>query len=214
MVELLRDPLFCPHWHIPLQSGDDGVLRLMRRDYTRDDFRATVRLLRARFDRPSVTTDVIVGHPGETEEAFGNTLDLCREAEFAKIHVFPFSAREGTRSARLAGAVPPAEIGRRARALAGLERELALEYKQAFLGTMVEVLVEGPASGGGEDAGRYAEGFTERYLRVRIPLGDPLARRGTLLRAVVEEVRPEVALARPASPEEDLVGAGRGIPGF
>jgi threonylcarbamoyladenosine tRNA methylthiotransferase MtaB len=192
VVDLFRNPVFCPHWHIPLQSGDDGVLKLMRRDYTRDDFRATVRLLHSSFERPSITTDVIVGHPGETEEAFANTLDLCREAAFPKIHIFPFSPREGTRSAKLPGALAPAEIGRRARELRSLERELALAYKRDFLGETVEVLVEG----GSADGPETIEGFTERYLRVRMAAGEPERLRNTLQSGVVEGASAETLEAR------------------
>ncbi len=205
MVELFRDPLFCPHWHIPLQSGDDGVLKLMRRDYTRDDFRATVALLRSKFDRPSLTTDVIVGHPGETEEAFRNTVDLCVEAGFSKIHRFPFSPREGTRSARLPGAVSPAEIGRRARALAALEAELAFGYRRRFLGEVVGVLFEGAP-----DA--FAEGFTDRYLRVRAAAPDPRGLAGSLRRVRLAGLWAG-GLEGEIVPEGETVEVGLGLSG-
>jgi len=190
LVDALADPVFCPHWHLPLQSGDDGVLAAMRRGYGRDGFLAAVGRLEARFPRPSITTDVIVGHPGETGAAFEATLEVCRAAGFSRIHVFPFSPREGTRSARLPGRVPGDEVRRREKAVEDLGRELALGYKRRFLGETVEVLVEGdrPESPG------TAEGYTDRYLRVRFPVADrgPLRNRFVTVRA--GEARPDLLL--------------------
>jgi threonylcarbamoyladenosine tRNA methylthiotransferase MtaB len=187
LVEVLRDPLFCPHWHIPLQSGDDGVLSIMRRGYTRSDYLGALALVEERFDRPAITTDIIVGHPGETEAAFERTLDLARRAGFARIHVFPFSPREGTPAARLAGRVPAEEIARREWALKELERELAVRYKKLFVDRTVEVLVEGVPPGA-----TTIEGFTERYLRVRAPAKEPSALHNTFVRTRVTEVRPDL----------------------
>lgn len=214
MVDVLTDPLFSPHWHIPLQSGDDGVLRSMRRDYTRGEFLDCVHRLREIFDRPSVTTDVIVGHPGEDEAAFDRTVDVCREARFAKIHLFPFSPREGTRSASLAGRVQPEVIRERMNRLAALERDLALEYKRQFVDEVVEVLVEGPARDGGPAdrpvGGRveavWLEGFTERYIRVRFPAPARRSGRGPTVETWANRIcnvrlttlRPEVAVGEPA----------------
>ena len=203
LVDLLRsDDVFCPHWHIPLQSGDDSVLALMRRDYGGDDFLAAVERLRAAFPRPSITTDVIVGHPGETEEAFGQTLEICQAVGFSKIHIFPFSAREGTRAAALPGRVPASEAARRARAMQGLERELALRFKKLFAGETVEILAEGESAEGAGTAaahlhpepprGSWIEGYTERYLRVRAPAIDPASLRNGLLRVRVERVQADL----------------------
>ncbi len=205
MIDLLSEDVFCPHWHIPLQSGDDRVLGLMRRDYRRGDFMDTVALLGERFDRPAITTDVIVGHPGETADAFENTLDLCRRSGFAKIHIFPFSAREGTRSARLADQVPPAEIGRRARRLAELESELGAAYRRQFIGEEVEVLVEGARDGERD----FAAGMTERSLRVKFRSFDPLSLRNTRQRVQVDDIGPGLAIGRLLEdPEGVEVGGG------
>lgn len=168
MVEALRDPLFCPHWHIPIQSGDDGVLERMRRDYTRAEFLRTVEFLWETFPDPSITTDVIVGHPGEDDRAFQNTVDLAVEVGFAKMHLFPYSQREGTRAAEMEDQVPPHVIHARMKQLAVLERELAVGYKKRFLDLDVEVLVEGAAP----VSETIAEGLTERYIKVRFPLRD------------------------------------------
>lgn len=204
LVDLLRDPLFCPHWHIPLQSGSDGVLEIMRRDYRTQDFRRAVEILRSRFSRPSLTTDVIVGHPGETDGAFRETMDLCADAGFSRIHIFPFSPRQGTPSAQLPGKVPEAEVKRRERALEALARELALRYKRLFLGEAVEVLVEeAPPEGLGPDGRillaeklRFVEGYTDRYLRVRAPADGAKAPKNTLVVVDLERARPDLLEGR------------------
>ncbi|MFO8012806.1 MAG: radical SAM protein, partial [Phycisphaerae bacterium] len=96
----------CPHLHLSLQSGDDAVLAEMGRPYTAEAFLRTVARVRAALDEPALTTDVLVGFPGETDAAFERTLAVCREAGFARMHVFPFSARPGTRAAAMPGRVP------------------------------------------------------------------------------------------------------------
>ncbi len=178
LFDVLSEPPFCAHWHIPLQAGSDGVLERMRRDYTVDEFRAVVAELERRRGRIAISTDVIVGHPGESERDFTATLDVCRELEFAKIHVFPYSRREGTLAAKLGEHVEPPEIHRRARVLRTLEGELGREFRERFVGETVEILVEGDdedatasslerdaaAVQGGDD---LLEGFTEHYVRVR-----------------------------------------------
>jgi threonylcarbamoyladenosine tRNA methylthiotransferase MtaB len=96
LIDLFQSPIFCPHWHIPLQAGSDEVLKRMRRDYTVADFRRVVEALRERREDPAISTDVIAGHPGESEACFGETLRVCRDIGFSRMHVFPFSLREGT----------------------------------------------------------------------------------------------------------------------
>jgi threonylcarbamoyladenosine tRNA methylthiotransferase MtaB len=196
MVDVLRDPLFCPHWHIPIQSGDDGVLVRMRRDYSRQEFLDTVGFLSEAFDDPSITTDVIVGHPGEDDAAFQNTVDLCTEVGFAKMHLFPYSQREGTRAAEMDDQVPQHLIQARMKHLGLLEKELARTYKQRFLGRSVEVLVEGPAP----VSEAIAEGLTERYIKVRFPV-ESTDRVGelanTLQHVEIEEIAaPEVVVGK------------------
>ena len=196
MVDVLRDPLFCPHWHIPIQSGDDAVLQRMRRDYSRQEFLDAVAFLGETFEEPSITTDVIVGHPGEDDTAFQSTVDLCTEVGFAKMHLFPYSPREGTRAAEMDDQVPQHIIQARMKQLGVLEKELARAYKQRFLGKTVEVLVEGAAP----VSETIAEGLTERYIKVRFPV-ESAERVGelanTLQRVVIDEIAaPEVVVGR------------------
>lgn len=190
VLDLLADPVFCRHWHIPLQAGSDAVLKRMRRWYTLDDFRRTVADLRRRFEEPSITTDVIVGHPGETEADFENTLEVCRELRFSKIHVFPFSVREGTLASKFPDRVEPLEIRRRARVLGQLERELGLDYKRRFVGKVLDVLAETEGEDDTPDSAgdtEMLEGLADRYLRVRFPAPSAGARHRFL--GTLQEVR-------------------------
>ncbi len=210
LVDLLRDPLFCPHWHIPLQSGDDDVLKRMRRGYTVRQFRTALDSLRETFQRPSITTDVLLGHPGETEEGFRKTLAICEEAGFSKIHIFPFSPREGTRSAKLNGRVPREEITRRIRKLRFLERSLALEYKNQFIGEVVEILVEGTGmKGSGNRDPDRVEGYTDRYLKVQAPAERPGNLENSLQWILVDRVQPEMMEGTLETEAEELIPGGR-----
>ena len=188
LLDLLENPVFCRHWHVPLQSGSDRVLEIMRRGYTIDDFRRAVEGLRKRFVDPSLTTDVIVGHPGETGEDFSETLDRCEEFAFSKIHVFPFSMREGTLAASLKrDVVDQAEVRRRSGVLGELDRKLNLAYRKRFLGRSLEVLVEGPVKGDEN----CLVGMAQRYLRVSFPAPSAGALRrfqGTLQAVKVDKI--------------------------
>ncbi len=132
----------CPQFHPSLQSGSDDVLRRMRRRYYVHRFLEKLEMMRERLDNPSFTTDVIVGFPGETDEEFEQTLDACRQARFMKVHVFPFSARKGTRAAEFENQISPHIRKERCRVLGELERELAVNYYQSLQGQKLEVLVE------------------------------------------------------------------------
>lgn len=200
LLAAFENPIFCPHWHIPLQSGSDAVLARMRRDYRAAEFLGLVEALRERFEDPSVSTDVVVGFPGETEADFEETLRVSRRAGFSKIHVFPYSRREGTLASRFGGEAPRSEVRRRAGALRALEAELALAYKARFVGREVGVLVEGRARGAEPDAparrARVLEGFTERYVRVAFEEPEPgaLGRlRGTIERVLILGAEPSRA---------------------
>jgi threonylcarbamoyladenosine tRNA methylthiotransferase MtaB len=166
----------CPHLHLPLQSGADGVLRRMGRPYSAADFLAVVGRARKALPQPAVTTDVLVGFPGETDDEFARTLAVCRAAGFSRIHVFPFSPRPGTRAAGLAPQVPPEVIRARRRQAAALGQQLAAAYRAGLVGSAARVVIEKVLAGGA------AEGLSERYVRVRIrgPL-PPGARRREIL---------------------------------
>ena len=157
-------PNVAPHFHLPLQSGSQHILRRMNRQYTPRAFRRTVDRLRTALDRPAVTTDVIVGFPGESNADFAATLALAADAGFAKIHAFPFSAVEGTAAWTYRHEAPAPEVTRaRMAELAVLERDLAADYRRQFVGQTLEGLVEQPR--GPEP--RLRRAMTDRYLTVR-----------------------------------------------
>jgi threonylcarbamoyladenosine tRNA methylthiotransferase MtaB len=134
----------CPHLHISMQSGSDGVLRRMRRRWGSRRFVDRCRLFQDRLDRPAITTDIIVGFPGETDAEFGETLEVCREVGFSKIHIFPFSPRRGTPAAEMPGHLPPQVKQDRCRELAALEASLRDAYFARLRGMHLRVLVESP----------------------------------------------------------------------
>jgi len=152
----------CPHFHLPLQAGDDSVLAAMRRPYTSGQFLDAVDALSSRLDWPTITTDVIVGFPGESPAAFERTLEVARRARFLKIHVFPYSPRTRTAATRLPGRVLPREIHARKKVLETLAHELSLSVRRAFLGETEDVLVEARRD---RETGSLA-GYTPRYVRV------------------------------------------------
>ena len=155
----------CPQFHPALQSGSDTVLRRMRRRYSVQRFLEKLERMRDRLDHPSFTTDVIVGFPGETDDEFEATVDACRQARFMKIHIFPFSAREGTPAAHLPDQVSPEVRKRRCERLAGIERDLAEDYYRSLLGSRLEVLVERES----ETQPGLMRGTDRRYVPVELP---------------------------------------------
>ena len=159
VTELSKITKLCPQFHLSLQSGSDRVLKSMRRRYTASEYLAAARRLQAAFPGCALTTDVITGFPGETEEEFSQTLDFCKEVGFARIHVFPYSRREGTPAASMEGQLPKAVKEERARRLIALGDELADHYRQSLLGTVQDVLFE-------EESGDGASGYTPQYVEV------------------------------------------------
>jgi len=185
LIELMAtDPRVCRHLHVPLQSGSDAVLEKMNRHYTAEQYLAMVERVRARVPEVGLTTDVMVGFPGETDDDFEATLDVVRRARFSRLHVFRFSRRPGTPAADMPGQVAPAVKKARSARLIRLGRRLAREFHESLLGMVLEVLVEhvGPEAGesahGRAGRGRArleqvlcAEGLTDNYVRVSFPSG-------------------------------------------
>ncbi|MBQ7652969.1 MAG: tRNA (N(6)-L-threonylcarbamoyladenosine(37)-C(2))-methylthiotransferase MtaB [Clostridia bacterium] len=149
---------FCPHFHLSLQSGDDEVLKSMNRHYTRDEFIAKCDLIRQYFPEAAITTDIIVGFPTETDEAFGNTKRLVRRVNFADIHVFPYSRRQGTKASNMK-LVEDSVVEARKADLLVLKRDMKREFVQNQLGKTLEVVAE-------YKDGSYAQGYSENYVRV------------------------------------------------
>ncbi len=172
LLGAMRHPAVCAHLHLSLQSGDDAVLERMGRRYTAGEFLETTVAARQRLDRPALTGEVIVGFPGETEEGFENTLRVCREAAFSRMHVFPFSPRPGTRAARMEGRVSPEVVRERCARLRDLAHKMAVEWAESFVGRRARVLFEKRERSG------TLVGYTDRYVRVSVP--GPCGRVGEL----------------------------------
>jgi threonylcarbamoyladenosine tRNA methylthiotransferase MtaB len=153
----------CPHLHVCLQSGSDRVLQAMRRRWGVQRMVDRCRLAQEFLDRPSLTTDVIVGFPGETELEFRETIAVCRELEFAKVHIFPFSPRRGTPAAEFPGQVAPEVKAARARRLSEVEQQTREAYFTRLVGRSLTVLVEGPS----DDPNRVV-GTTCRYAPLEL----------------------------------------------
>ena len=151
----------CPQFHLSLQSGSDTVLARMKRRYTAEEYLRAVELLREYLPGCALTTDVLCGFPGETDEEAAETLRFVEKAAFARIHVFPYSRRSGTLADRMPNQVPQAVKNRRAQELIALGNKLEASYAKELIGQDAEVLFEQPAGDG------LCEGYTKTYVRVR-----------------------------------------------
>jgi len=159
-------PQVCPQFHLSLQSGSDGVLRRMRRRYTAAEYLASARLLQRAFPGCALTTDLLVGFPGETEEEFAQSLAFCREVGFARMHVFPFSRRAGTPADKMPGQLPRELKAERAREAIALSDSLSESYRKGLVGTSQTVLFEQIQDG-------EARGHSPQFIEVRARGGLP-----------------------------------------
>lgn len=153
----------CPHFHLSLQSGCDETLRRMNRHYTTREYLEKVEILRKYFDKPAITTDVIVGFPGETETEFACTEAFLKEVNFYELHVFKYSKRQGTRAAAMDNQVTGSVKSERSNRLIQLSDRMSKEYRQSMLGKEEEVLFEDVKEIEGLN---YQIGHTRRYIRV------------------------------------------------
>ena len=168
MMRLAAQPKFCPQFHLSLQSGCDAILRQMNRHYTTEEYLEIVRFIRNHFENPSITTDIIVGFPGESEEHFLQSLAFVREVGFARVHCFPYSRREGTRAAALPGQLPARVKEERNRRLAAEAERCKAAFLKEQVGRTEEVLLERQREDGS------FEGYTKNYTPGRIK-GEGLA---------------------------------------
>lgn len=174
----------CPHFHLSMQSGCDTVLQRMNRKYDSARYYESVTLLHEVYDRPAITTDLIVGFPGETEEEFQQTLDFIQKCGFAAMHIFPYSRRPGTPAAKMSGQIPNAVKEERAHRAAAIAQAMEYAYLDSFVGETVPALFE-------EERDGLWLGHTTRYCQVGVTSSTPLhnqlrqvrltGREGTLL---------------------------------
>lgn len=162
---------FCPHFHLSLQSGCNETLKRMNRKYTTEEIREKVKILRAAYDDPALTTDIIVGFPGETEEEFEITREFLEEINLYEMHVFKYSKRKGTCAAVMEDQVDDQEKSRRSSILISMndEHKKAFEHKQ--IGTKREVLIEEKLK---NNAGNLYVGHTKEYVKVAVESDRPL----------------------------------------
>lgn len=169
MAELQKIPELCPHFHIPLQSGDDDILEAMHRPYKADQYRDLILHLLEEFPDAAIGADVLVGFPGETDSRFQNTLSLLRRLPVAYLHVFPFSPRPGTPAFQLPHRIASDSLRSRCRALRELSAQKRMAFAERFLGRTLEVLVEQQTLGDS-----LWQGTTANYLKVSFPSSETL----------------------------------------
>ncbi len=182
--ELWQNPRLCPHLHLPLQSGSDSTLRRMGRQYSVETYRALIDSARRNIPDVSITSDVIVGFPGETNEEFEETVRMVEAIGFSRLHVFPYSERDSTAAARLPGQIDHAVKAERKARLLGLSERQWRAYQEQYIGRVFDVLWE---SAKGETAdGSIWSGLTGNMLRVITVSAEPL--RNTMTRARLEGI--------------------------
>ena len=158
-ISLWHNPRLCPHFHLSLQSGSNSVLRRMKRRYSTSDYRRAVSLIRSAVPKAAITTDVIVGFPGESDGEFEDNHNFCREMEFARIHVFTYSPRPGTQAAQMPRQVSAKVKKQRSQKMLALAEESAQNFRKRFLGMNLPVLWEQKSNG-------IWSGLTDNYIRV------------------------------------------------
>ncbi|TET76244.1 MAG: MiaB/RimO family radical SAM methylthiotransferase [Dehalococcoidia bacterium] len=168
LLRLWEDSRLCPHVHLPLQSGSDSVLERMGRAYSTADYQRAVSLAREAIPNLALTTDIMVGFPGESEGEFNKSYRFCERIGFAGLHIFPYSPRPGTRAARMANTVGNGEKKRRTHLMLDLAEGSSRRFRERFLGQEMNVLWEGEKEG-------IWFGLTGNYLRVFLPSQEQLA---------------------------------------
>lgn len=156
-------PKMCPHFHLSLQSGCDETLRRMNRRYTAEEYMDGCKLLRKYFDHPALTTDVIVGFPGETQEEFATSKAFVDQVDFYETHVFKYSRRQGTKAAAMENQIPETEKTRRSNELLELNKKKQKAYEERLIGTTQEVLMEEAVQIDGET---WQVGHTKEYVKI------------------------------------------------
>lgn len=185
-------PAFCPHFHLSLQSGSDTVLKRMNRHYTAEEYADAVGIIRTYFPEAGITTDIITGFPGETEEEFEETVRFAERIGFSRLHVFPYSRRKGTRADRLPEQLPRAVKEERAGRLIRTGEALREAYESRLIGRCCRILAEECIPVDGQ---MYLAGYTPEYVRILIPAGDEAKQPGRMAEAVPKGFRNGILIA-------------------
>lgn len=185
---LSRQSKICPHFHLSLQSGCDGVLERMNRRYRTAEYEAGCNLLRKYFAHPAITTDVIVGFPGETKEEFETTRAFLERIHFYEMHIFKYSRREGTKAADMPDQIPEEIKTERSGVLLALEQRMSREFRDFYLGRETTALLEEPLILNGKS---YFTGYTREYVRVAVETEENLTNRfvkGKIKEQLIEDI--------------------------
>ncbi|MEW4412997.1 tRNA (N(6)-L-threonylcarbamoyladenosine(37)-C(2))-methylthiotransferase MtaB [Clostridium sp. AN503] len=186
--ELAAMEKICPHFHLSLQSGCDATLKRMNRHYDTRDYEERCKILRRAFDNPAITTDVIVGFPGETEEEFEQTREFLERIRFYEMHIFKYSRRAGTRADSMPDQVPESVKSIRSDVLLELEKQMSEDYRRSLVGKDKTVLLEEKITLDGTD---YMIGHTKEYVKAVVPYRDGLKNtiaEGTLAGMATDEI--------------------------
>ena len=188
--ELSQCEKLCPHFHLSLQSGCDSVLQRMNRKYTTGEYYEKVEILRKFFDKPAITTDVIVGFPQETEEEFMQTVEFLKKIRFYETHIFKYSKRKGTPAAIMHGQIPEEVKSVRSDRLSELHTQNSHAFRESYIGKQVEYLLEEEMV---IDGVRYQTGYTREYIRIALKTQEDLS--GTIQKGVIREfLKPDILL--------------------
>lgn len=184
--EICKIDKLVPHFHLSLQSGTDATLKRMNRRYTADEYKATVDLLRDRIDNVMLTTDVIVGFPGETNEDFSETLRFLKDIKLMHMHVFKYSPRKGTPAASMKDQVDPQAKQFRSDSLLNLSKKNFKDNTEKYIGKPLDVLFEELDSQG------YYEGLSDNYIRIKVKSERDI--RGKILSACIEDIEDDYCI--------------------
>ena len=191
LIDIIADSdRVCHHFHLPLQSGDDYILKRMNRKYNAAQYLKTVERIKERLELPSISTDVLVGFPGEKRVHFENTMKLCEQAGFSRTHIFPYSPREDTPAAKMPDHCNPSEIKERKKELESLAAETSQRYKNLFVGRDIGILVENTRD---RKTGKLC-GYSDRYIKVFFDGPDDLM--NEIVDVHVERVLPQSVVGK------------------
>ena len=193
---LSRLEKFCPHFHLSLQSGCDTVLKRMNRKYTTEEIREKCRMIRQYFDQPALTTDIIVGFPGETEEEFEETRKFLEEICLYEMHIFKYSIRKGTRAAKMQDQVPDQIKAKRSDILLEMSRNHQEAFEKAQLGQTKEILIEEEVHG----SKNWYTGHTREYVKTAVYSETDLENQ--MVNVQLETISPDGYVKGRLAPEE------------
>ena len=187
--ELFQNKRFCPHLHVSLQSGSDAILKKMNRHYDKALFTSMIKNLRQAAPNIGITTDVIVGFPGETEKLFEETIDYIQQMQFSKIHIFPYSKRKGTVASSMENQVPYEVKKERALKMAKIEKQMRTNFYKKYIGTSQEILIETVDN-------NIGKGYSPNYIKTAIDLKNSDIKPNDIVTVTLKDIKENPLEAR------------------